>query len=106
MKTKTIQTVKIADIQEAPFNYNLHPDNQIEELKRSLNEFGQFKNVVLWNGFCIAGNGLTHAARSLGWESLQSLVRDDLTEEQAKRLCITDNATPYLAQADSKTAHA
>lgn len=97
-----IVDVPLADIEEAPFNYNLHPQNQIDELRGSLEEFGQFKNIVLWKGYCIAGNGLTFAARSMGWKSLKSIIRDDLTEEQAKRLCVADNATPYLAMPDSQ----
>jgi len=95
-----IVKVPLSEIEEAPFNYNLHPQNQIDELRGSLEEFGQFKNIVLWKGYCIAGNGLTFAARSMGWESLVATIRNDLTEEQAKRLCVADNATPYLAQPD------
>jgi ParB-like chromosome segregation protein Spo0J len=97
-----IVDVPMKDIEEAPFNYNLHPQNQIDELRGSLEEFGQFKNIVLWKGYCIAGNGLTFAARSMGWESLKAVIRDELTEEQAKRLCLADNATPYLAMPDSQ----
>jgi hypothetical protein len=95
-----IQQVEIATIQEAPFNYNLHPMNQLEELKKSLTRFGQFKNIVLWQGYCIAGNGLVSAAKELGWMHLDAEVRDDLSEEDAKVLCVADNATPYLAEPD------
>ncbi len=96
-----IVEISLDEIREAEFNYNLHPQNQIDELCKSLEEFGQFKNIVLWKGFCIAGNGLVFAAREMGLETLRAIVRDDLTEEQARRLCITDNATPYLARPDS-----
>ena len=78
------------------------PQNQLDELCKSLQEFGQFKNIVLWQGYCIAGNGLVSAARSLEWKTIKAVIRDELTEEQAKRLCVADNATPYLAQADSQ----
>ena len=94
--------IPLEQVKEAPFNYNLHLENQIDELCKSLKEFKQFKNIVLWQGYCIAGNGLIFAARKLGWKSLKAVVRDELTEEQAKRLCIADNATPYLAQPDSQ----
>ncbi len=95
------QKIKLSEIKEADFNYNLHPENQIDELKKSLEEFGQFKNIVIWNGQCIAGNGLMLSAQALGWESLDAVIMDDLTEDQAKRLCVADNATPYLARPDS-----
>ena len=96
-----IRKVFLSEVKEAEFNYNLHPENQLNELCKSLTEFGQFKNIVIWQEQVIAGNGLVFAARSLGWESLQAVILDDLTEEQAKRLCVADNATPYLAHADT-----
>ncbi len=96
-----IVEISLDEIKEAEFNYNLHPQNQIDELCKSLEEFGQFKNIVIWQGQCIAGNGLTFAAREMGLESLRAIIRDDLSEEQARRLCIADNATPYLAKPDS-----
>jgi rubrerythrin len=90
----------LSEINEAPFNYNLHSQNQIDELSKSLDQFGQFKNIVLWNGYCIAGNGLVFAAKHKGWKDLFAIIRDDLSEEQAKALCVADNATPYLAIVD------
>jgi len=95
-----IQNVNLSQIKEAPFNYNLHPKNQVSEIVKSLQEFGQFKNIIVWKGFCIAGNGLIAAARTLGWEAIKAVIRDDLTEEQAKRLCVADNAAPYLSRPD------
>jgi len=97
-----IKNIKLSEIKEAPFNYNLHPQNQIEELSKSLKKFGQFKNIVLWEGYCIAGNGLVFAARESGYESLSAIIMDDLSEDQAKELCVADNATPYLAIADNE----
>ena len=102
MSKMKIAEIELKNIKEAPFNYNLHPDNQITELKRSLNEFGQFKNIVVWKNQCIAGNGLMFAAKDLGWESLNAVVMDDLSEAQAKKLCVTDNASPYLAKPDTE----
>ena len=96
-----IEVIKISEIEEAPFNYNLHPKNQINELKQSLKEFGQFKNIVVWGKYCIAGNGLLIAAKELGLKEIKAIRKDDLTEEAAKRLCIADNALPYFSDPNS-----
>ena len=99
---KTLKKIKVDDIVEAPFNYNEHPANQLEEIKNSLQKFGQYKNVVLWkDNQCIAGNGLVMAAKELGLETLSCYVASDLSEVEAKQLCLTDNAAPHLAKPDS-----
>ena len=96
-----IEVMNISEIKEAPFNYNLHPKNQINELKQSLKEFGQFKNIVIWKNYCIAGNGLLKAAKELGLEELKVIRKDNLKEDAAKRLCIADNALPYFSDPNS-----
>ncbi len=95
-----ITRIKISDIKEAEFNYNIHPNNQIKQLVESLSEFGQFKNVVVWKNKCIAGNGLLSAAKKIGWKYINAIVLDELSESKAKKLCISDNATPYLSIPD------
>ncbi len=95
-----LKKVKLSDLVEAPFNYNRHPESQISELAKSLDRFDQFKNIVVWQGQVIAGNGLVMAARHAGWKSIHVLVKDDLTEEQARSLCAADNALPMLSEPD------
>lgn len=90
-----LKKFKISNLSEYPGNYNQHPEEQIEELKKSLTDFDQFKNIVVWNDKVIAGNGLVMAAKALGWTEIQAVDRSDLTEEQAKALLIADNALPF-----------
>lgn len=95
-----LKTVNLADLVEAPFNYNGHPQHQIEEIAKSLDRFAQYKNIVVWQGKVIAGNGLVAAARHRGWKTLDVEVRDDLSESEARAMCATDNALPFLAEPD------
>ena len=39
-----LQTVKIADLQAHPENYNTHPEEQLLELEKSIDQFMQYKN--------------------------------------------------------------
>lgn len=45
-----LKKFKLTDLSEFEGNYNKHPEIQIEHLKRSLTDFSQVKNVVVWNG--------------------------------------------------------
>lgn len=97
-----LTTVKIADLKPHSLNYNKHSEEQLAELEKSLDQFNQFKNVVV-NGesVILAGHGLVEAARRKGLTEIDAVVRDDLTEEQQTALLIADNATPFLAQPDT-----
>jgi len=97
-----LQKVNIADLRPHPMNYNTHPENQLRELEKSLEQFGQFKNIVVCNKTIIAGHGLIEAAKRKGMTEIYALVRNDLTEDQQKALLVTDNATPFLAVPDTK----
>lgn len=90
-----LKKFKLKDLKEHPKNYNTHPKAQIEELKESLTEYEQFKNIVVWNGFVIAGNGLVMAARELGWEDIQAVDVSGIPEEKAVGILIADNAAPF-----------
>lgn len=94
--------VKIEGLQPHPMNYNRHPDEQIQELEKSLEQFGQFKNIVVCQNTILAGHGLVEAAKRKGMTEIYALVRDDLAEDQQKALLIADNATPFLAMPDTE----
>lgn len=96
-----LKKFKLAELSEFEGNYNRHPDVQIEHLKRSLTDFSQVKNVVVWKGKVVCGNGLVMAARELGWDEIQAVDISDLTKKQAKALLIADNKTAEMALPDN-----
>lgn len=97
-----IEIVEIENLKEPEWNYNKHPQKQLDELKKSLDQFGQFKNIVVWrDGLVIAGNGLVEAARQKGLKELKAIVLPDLSEDQAKALLVADNALPHGGDFDA-----
>lgn len=94
------QIVAINEIIEYPANFNIHPEAQLTQLEQSLSDFGQFKNIIIWNGQCIAGNGLLMAARQRGDTHIEVKDYSYLTQQQAEALLIADNATPAGSIAD------
>lgn len=79
-------------------NPRTHSDEQIEQLCRSMQEFG-FTNPILVDSDdgIIAGHGRLAAARRLGLEEVPVVVLDGLTEDQRKAYLIADNRLPENA---------
>lgn len=93
--------VKVADLRHPAKNTRKHPQKQINEMKRSLNAFGQFRDVVVdESGVVLVGNGLVMAMRELGWEECDALRYTNLTENEKKKLMIADNQVASLGVDD------
>jgi hypothetical protein len=98
---KINQMVNIADYKPHPRNYNHHPPEQIEHLKKSLLKFGQVRSVVVWNGFMLAGHGIREAALILEWKQLRAdVLQDDYPEHLALAYVAADNELGNLANPD------
>jgi hypothetical protein len=86
-----------------PNNVNVHPDWQIEELRKTLREYGQHKPLVVneKNGrlICRIGNGTLEAARREGWSRV-AVVRVSEAEQKLKARAIRDNTAPWGSQFD------
>ena len=96
-----IQRVNLEDLKCHEDNYNEHPAEQIDELIKSLKQFGQFKNIVTdENNTILAGHGLVMAMQELGWEYCFTEVKAGLNEDEKKALMIADNVLPQLAVVD------
>jgi len=95
-----LKTIRLADYQPYPKNPNLHPDHQVQELQRSLDRFGQVKNVVVWRGYLLAGHGLCDAARRRGDTELQAVDVSHWTQEEAEAFLVADNRLAEMAITD------
>jgi len=97
---KTV-TVKVSSLKQLERNPRRHPNNQIRELKRSLEMFGQIRPFVIdETGTVLAGNGMLLAIQELGWESAQAYRLENLSEDDKKRLIIADNKVASLGSDD------
>lgn len=99
MKT---QQYKLSDLQYPESNVRVHGEKQLEELKRSYQQFGQIRPIVIdEKGVIIAGNGLTKALEQLGVEQVEVLQMKNLTENDKKKLMIADNKIYNLGRDDN-----
>ncbi len=83
---------KLSDLISPDKNVRYHNQKQIQEFARSLEMFGQIRPVVVdENNIIRCGNGLVAAMRSLGYETADVYVIENLSENNKKKLMIADN---------------
>jgi DNA modification methylase len=82
----------ISDLVPDPRNARTHPKRQIEQLKKSIEEFG-FTNPILADpeGHIIAGHGRLQAARAMGFSEVPTIILSGLSDTQKRALRIADN---------------
>lgn len=97
---KTVK-MKISELHHPEKNTRRHPQKQINEMKRSIKMFGQFRPVVVdEKNVILAGNGLVIGLRELGIEDVDVIKYDNLTENQKKKLMLADNQVASLGTDD------
>lgn len=91
----------ISEVIPLEHNVRMHPVKQIEALKKSFQQFGQTRAIVIdENNNILIGNGLYKALAELGEKQISCIVKTGLTEVQKKKLVLSDNKTFELGVAD------
>jgi len=89
---KNLPTVRIDDLIPYENNAKIHGPDQIEQLRRSLREFGFVSPVLIdEDKNLIAGHGRVEAARAEGMAEVPYVTVSDLTEAQRRAYIIADN---------------
>jgi hypothetical protein len=94
LKNFKIEMVPIDQLHPYPGNPKTHPDEQVEKIARSIQEFGVVKNIII-NGAneIIAGHGSVLAYEKLGYTEAPCYRMTKLTPVQERALRIADNKT-------------
>ena len=87
-----IEQIKIENLKPYEKNSRVHTDEQIEQIKQSITEFG-FTNPILVdkNNEVIAGHGRLVSAKLLKMQNVPCIRLGHLTEMQKKAYVIADN---------------
>ena len=89
---KDLPTVRIDDLIPYANNAKIHGPDQIEQLRRSLRQFGFVSPVLIdEDRNLIAGHGRVEAARAEGMTEVPYVTVSDLTEAQRRAYIIADN---------------
>lgn len=92
-KTKLkIEYVPIETIKPYAGNAKLHPQEQIDQIKKSIELMGFDDPIAIWkNGEIIEGHGRLLAAQQLGMTTVPIIRLDDLTDEQRRSYALIHN---------------
>jgi len=89
--------VKIDLLKTPEINTRIHPEKQLNEIRRSLKKWGQYKNAVIDENYVImAGNGMVEAMRLEGFKKVWVIVMYDMTQNEKDKLMLADNKTAGL----------
>lgn len=87
-----IEVVSIDSIKEYEFNAKEHPKEQIEQIKKSIQDFGNNDPIAVDNnGEIIEGHGRFIALKELGYTEVEIIRLGHLTEEQRKAYRLIHN---------------
>ena len=94
---KERKEVSISLLKTPEKNTRMHPEKQINEIRRSLKKWGQYKNAVIDENYLVlAGNGLVEAMKLEGFKKVWAVILYDLSENEKKKLMMADNKTAGL----------
>ena len=94
--------VSVSDLSPMKDNAKKHPAWQIEKLVFSISTYSKDEPhllqplVVDEKNTVLIGNGRLEAIKQLGWQTVEVIVKDGLTEDQKKALSILDNKSVSL----------
>ena len=87
-----IVSLPIADIKEYENNVKIHTPEQVEQVKKSILEFGNCDPVAVDENYVlIEGHGRVTAMRELGFTEVQAIILSHLTEDQKKAYRLVHN---------------
>lgn len=86
-----IEYVDINSIKPYKGNAKKHPKEQIEQIKKSIQEFGNCDPIAVWNDEIVEGHGRYLALKKLGEKNIPIIRLDELTDEQRKAYGLVHN---------------
>ena len=86
-----IEYVDIDSIKPYKNNAKLHPQEQIEQIKKSIEQFGIDDPIGIWKDEIVEGHGRLIACKELGFKEVPIIRLDHLTDEERKAYTLAHN---------------
>ena len=90
MKLK-VEYVDIDSIKPYENNAKEHPQEQIEQIKKSIEQFGMDDPIGIWKDEIVEGHGRLIACKELGYTEVPIIRLDHLTNEERKAYTLAHN---------------
>lgn len=95
-----IEYVDIDSIRPSDRNAKQHPAEQIEQIKKSIIDYGMNDPIGIWHGEIVEGHGRVIACKELGIDKVPIIRLDDLTDEQRREYMLVHNKTTMNSDFD------
>ena len=100
-KIAKVQEVALTKLVKYENNAKKHPQEQIDLLVRSINEYGFINPCLIDKDYkVIAGHGRIEAAKQIGMDTVPCLFVEGLTEAQYKAYVLADNKLTEMGEWD------
>ena len=88
-----IVKIKINNLKPYKNNTKKHPKEQIEQIKKSIQEFGMNDPIAVWgkDNLIVEGHGRLEALKELGYKEVECIRLDHLTDEERKAYTLAHN---------------
>lgn len=100
MSKLKIEYVDIDSIRPSDRNAKQHPAEQIEQIKKSIIDYGMNDPIGIWHGEIVEGHGRVIACKELGIDKVPIIRLDDLTDEQRREYMLVHNKTTMNSDFD------
>ena len=85
--------LRLDELTPDPENAKAHPEKQIEQIKKSIAQFGNNDPIAVWgdSNLIVEGHGRYEALKQLGYEEAEVIRLDRLTDEERRAYALTHN---------------
>ena len=85
--------LKINDLKPYDKNAKIHTKEQVEQIKKSIEEFGMNDPIAVWGkeNLIVEGHGRLEALKELGYDEVDCIRLDHLTDEERKAYTLVHN---------------
>ncbi len=102
MEKLKIEYVNIDSIRPYKNNAKQHPEEQIEQIKKSIEQFGMDDPIGVWKDEVVEGHGRLIACKELGMKEVPIIRLDHLTDEERKAYTLAHNKLTMNSDFDYK----
>ena len=85
--------LKIGDLKPYEKNAKIHTKEQVEQIKNSILQFGMNDPIAVWGeqNLIVEGHGRLEALKQLGYEEVECIRLDHLSDEERKAYTLAHN---------------
>ena len=90
-----VEYIPIDTLKPYDKNAKIHTPEQVEQIKKSIQDFGMNDPIAVWgnDNLIVEGHGRLMACKELGYKEVPIISLDDLTDEQRRAYALVHNQT-------------